>query len=66
MGEVINLNRFRKAKRREDAAKTAAGNRVLHGVPKLERERNRDSSRRLNNKIEAHRIERDGESDGDR
>jgi hypothetical protein len=31
MGEVVNLNRVRKAKARADAAATAATNRVKHG-----------------------------------
>lgn len=37
MGEVVNLNRARKARTRDKAAKTAAANRAAHGRMKAEK-----------------------------
>lgn len=37
MGEVLNLNKARKAKARADKAMTATANRIAHGRTKLER-----------------------------
>ena len=37
MGEVINLNRFRKARTKADEAKQAEENRVRHGRGKAEK-----------------------------
>lgn len=34
MGELVNLRQARKAKARDEKAKTADANRVLHGTPK--------------------------------
>ncbi|HEV2264379.1 MAG TPA: DUF4169 family protein [Stellaceae bacterium] len=41
MAEPVNLNRFRKAKRRADAQKQAVENRVAFGRTKAEREAER-------------------------
>ncbi|HKR19984.1 MAG TPA: DUF4169 family protein [Stellaceae bacterium] len=41
MTEPVNLNRFRKARRRADAQKQAAENRVAFGRTKAERETER-------------------------
>ncbi|KQT34882.1 hypothetical protein ASG29_01635 [Sphingomonas sp. Leaf412] len=37
MGDVVNLNRLRKAKARDDKASKAAANRALHGRTKAQR-----------------------------
>ncbi|MEC4591145.1 DUF4169 family protein [Nitrospirillum amazonense] len=37
MGDVVNLNRFRKQKAKEERAAKAAENRVVHGRTKAER-----------------------------
>ena len=37
MGDVVNLNRARKAKVRDDAKSAAAANRVAHGRTKAEK-----------------------------
>ena len=39
MGEIVNLNRARKARARTEAAATAAANRAKHGRTAAERER---------------------------
>ena len=38
MGDVVNLNRFRKTKARTEAANAAAANRAKHGRTSAERE----------------------------
>ena len=37
MGDVVNLNRFRKARRRDDQTRQAAANRTRHGQTKVEK-----------------------------
>ena len=39
MGDVVNLNRFRKKKQREEKAKQAEINRIRHGRTKTQKER---------------------------
>jgi hypothetical protein len=46
VASVVNLSRFRKAKKREEAQQRAAENRTLYGRPKSER-RLSDTERRL-------------------
>ncbi len=46
MAKVVNLNRFRKRKEREDKERRAEANRLKHGVPKAERTK-RDKIREL-------------------
>lgn len=41
MANVVNLNKFRKRKRKEEAVKQAVTNRRLHGRTKAEREKER-------------------------
>ncbi|MEM9262422.1 MAG: DUF4169 family protein [Pseudomonadota bacterium] len=38
MGDLVNLNKFRKAKKKEQKEKSAAANRVNFGLPKSVRE----------------------------
>lgn len=51
MGKVVNLNRFRKQKARDDAEALAAANRVKFGRTQTEKERDaaleREAQRRL-------------------
>ncbi len=55
MGEVVNLRMARKAKARTEREKTAADNRVAHGLGKAER-RLAEAERRLAEaRIDAHR-----------
>ena len=55
MGEVVNLNRARKARAKAATEKTAANNRVKHGTPK-----------RLRKQSEAERKRKEAESEGKR
>jgi Domain of unknown function (DUF4169) len=57
MGEIVNLRKFRKEAKKQDDAKRAAANRIVHGRSKAERETNSKNSDRLNNHVDGHRIE---------
>ncbi|HYE50700.1 MAG TPA: DUF4169 family protein [Azospirillaceae bacterium] len=57
MGEVVNLNRFRKAKQRAEREATAAENRAKHGRTKAEREREALLQDKARKELEAKRIE---------
>lgn len=46
MASVVNLNRFRKAKKREEAQQRAAANRALHGRVKKDRDATDDERER--------------------
>ncbi|WP_374384981.1 DUF4169 family protein [Dongia sp.] len=49
MAEIVNLNRFRKAKERDSEAKQAAENRVRFGRSKVEKANDRrEAERRAN------------------
>lgn len=37
MGDIVNLNRFRKARRRDEQARQAAANRARHGQSKVDK-----------------------------
>ena len=47
MGKIVNLNKFRKAKLKEEAGKRADTNRRLHGRTKAERAREELQKKRL-------------------
>lgn len=38
MGDVVNLNRFRKARAKAEKERQAGENRILHGRPKSEKQ----------------------------
>lgn len=64
---VVNLNRFRKKKQREDKAKRAEINRVRHGRTQAEKDRERMDRERAARLIDGKRLERgpeEGPSDG--
>lgn len=64
---VVNLNRFRKKKQREDRAKQAEINRVRHGRTQAEKDRERMDRERAARLIDGKRLERgpeEGPSDG--
>ena len=63
MGNVINLNKFRKRKAKEASKKRAETNRRLHGRTKAERQQDELRKRRLESKLEGARLE-DGSDDG--
>jgi hypothetical protein len=59
MGEVVNLNRARKAKAQAEAEKTAANNRVKHGTPKHLRKRGDAERKRAEAEVEGKRLDDD-------
>ncbi len=62
MAEIVNLRRVRKSKARGEREKTGAANRLLHGTPKSARDAAKTDSRKAAHVLDAHKIERDGES----
>lgn len=58
---VVNLNRFRKKKQREEKAKQAEINRIKHGRTNAERERERVERERALRGIEGKRLEHGSE-----
>jgi hypothetical protein len=56
-GNVVNLNRFRKKKAREEQAKRADTNRRLHGRTGAEKERERIERERTARTLDGKRLE---------
>lgn len=59
MGDIVNLNKARKARAKADAEKTAADNRLKFGMTKLEKQKLADEKARLARHVEGHRRETD-------
>jgi len=57
MGSVVNLNRFRKAKKRTEADRRAAENRVAFGRSKAERRKAQDESERASRDLDNKRLD---------
>ncbi|MEY2932546.1 MAG: hypothetical protein RL033_3295 [Pseudomonadota bacterium] len=57
MGNVVNLNKFRKLKAKADRSKRAEVNRRLHGRTKAERAREELQKRQLTDKVDGARLE---------
>lgn len=57
---VVNLNRFRKKRQREEKAKQAEINRVKHGRTKAEKEAQRVDRERAARILDGARLEHDG------
>lgn len=63
MGDVVNLNKFRKRKAKADRSKRAEVNRRLHGRTKAERARDELQKRQLTRHVDGAKLERTPESD---
>jgi hypothetical protein len=63
MGDVVNLNRFRKQKAKVERQKQAEVNRRLHGRTKAERAREELQKRRLTRAVDGAKL--DPPADGD-
>ena len=57
MTSVVNLNRFRKAKKREEAQQRAAENRALLGRGKKERKAEDAERRRAERELDAKKLD---------
>ena len=64
MGDVVNLNRYRKQKEREEKARTAASNRSKHGVSKADRQRLDAGRSKSATLLDGHRLDRDKPAGG--
>jgi hypothetical protein len=63
MGDVVNLNKFRKHKAKEEREKRADTNRRLHGRTKAERARDERQKQQLQTKVDGARLEQEPPSD---
>jgi hypothetical protein len=57
MASIVNLNRFRKAKKREEAQQHAAENRVLFGRSKKDRRAGGDEKKRAKRELDGKRLD---------
>ncbi|NVO12654.1 MAG: DUF4169 family protein [Rhodoplanes sp.] len=57
MAEIVNLRRVRKRVDREKAAERAGQNRVLHGMPKVERTLLAAQNKKSDRGLDQHRLE---------
>jgi hypothetical protein len=55
--EIVNLNRFRKARRRDEAKEAAAANRVRSGRSKAEREAARRTAEKAREELDGKRLD---------
>jgi hypothetical protein len=58
MGEIVNLNRVRKAKAKAEKDKTAEANRVLHGTPKALRKLEETRKEQTSERLSGHELEK--------
>ena len=63
MGDVVNLNKYRKRKAKEEAAKRAEANRAKHGRTSAERERSERKKQLLDSKLDGARLPLDARDD---
>ena len=59
MGDVVNLNKFRKAKERAEKAATAAQNRSKHGRSAADKARQTAERAKLDRELSSKRLESD-------
>lgn len=64
MAEIVNLNKARKARARDEAARQAAANRVRHGRTKAEKENDRRARERHKDAADAARLDSSGPDRG--
>jgi hypothetical protein len=63
VGEVINLNKVRKAREKAAAAETASGNRAKHGRTKAERSLEKARSDKAEAHLNGHQRKRAGDDE---
>jgi hypothetical protein len=56
MTEIVNLNKARKAKRKQMQIETSQKNRVIHGLPVKARKRELETQKRLQAQLEGKRL----------
>ncbi len=55
MGDIVNLNRARKARQKAERTREAERNRVLHGRAKAEKTRHDEERARAARELDGHR-----------
>lgn len=63
VGNVVNLNKFRKRKAKAERDRQAETNRRLHGRTAAERARDELQKQQLTSKVDGARLERSSEED---
>lgn len=63
MGDIVNLNHFRKKQDRKKAGEKARNNRVRHGRSGLQKKQDRNESKRNNTELEHKKLIREDEDD---
>ncbi len=59
MGEIVNLNKARKARERQEAEATAAANRTRHGRTKAEKALDKARAEKAARDLDGHERDRD-------
>ena len=62
MAEIVNLNKYRKARERAESAQRSAENRIVHGRTGAERASDAQAESRQQNKLDGERL--DSQDDG--
>ena len=62
MGEIVNLNRWRKTKAKEDKARQAEVNRVAFGRTKAEKDAERKRADQIARELDGKRFDDDGDT----
>jgi hypothetical protein len=57
MGEIVNLNKARKAKRKAEQTEKAEANRIFHGLTRAERDKTRQSAEREGRRLDGKKLE---------
>jgi len=57
VASIVNLNRFRKEKKREDTKQRAAENRAVHGRSKVERLTEEKAKRRMSELLDGKKLD---------
>ncbi len=57
MGDVVNLNRFRKTRDKAERAKEADANRARFGRTTVEKERDRKEAERRTQTLDGHKLD---------
>jgi len=65
MSDIINLNKFRKARKRRDGESKAAENRVLHGRTKADKDRAKEQAMREQNELDGKKLATHRENEPD-
>jgi hypothetical protein len=57
MTDVVNLNKFKKAKKKQEKAKKAQENRIVHGLSGIQKAAARAEAERIQVQLEQQRLE---------